>query len=134
MIAQKSTLFGFALTAYMFIVPAVYAETTYIEAAGVNKVRGYTSGVYGNCIAGISKNVNTEGSRPLNCGETNLVTMHCDGSGPYTASEGKALFNLIQMAWALNKRIDIALDDSTGEGGACTVTAVFPNKAAYVPE
>lgn len=123
---------GLCFTSALISSTGAFAAQSFVDGVGIYQVRGYTDGDFGNCAITINKNINTQGSNPLNCGKTAVVSFGCDGEGPNTKSEGLTLFNAAQLAFAMGRQIDVQVSDAYQYGtNVCVGTVVFVKGATF---
>jgi hypothetical protein len=101
-------------------------------SAATSKVTGVTltqlkaaSANFGECTIRVNKDINTEGTANLECPNSVVVSLGCDGS---FHSKGAAInmFSTAQMALALDKTVTIWINDQKQYNeSVCTAESVI---------
>ena len=108
----------------LFAFTQSHAEVAYVNDAKIDQIllsSGSGTDNYGGCMVKLkSAGPNFETPRTLlpSCPTNNFLTFSC--SGVYaTKADARLLLQNAQMAFALNKKIQIKVDDSKKHNGYC---------------
>ena len=102
-------------TALMLMSFGTYGATAEIYGK-ITTIIASDSTIYGGCMVRINSPVGAA-AKGLNCpAEFDFVTCSCDGT-MHSASEGKRLFDLAQLASLTNKTVRVFVDDTRKMNG-----------------
>lgn len=113
-----------ALTVALMPAMSTFAATSKVTGVTLTQLKA-ASANFGECTIRVNKDINTDGTAALECPNSVVVSLGCDG-GFHSKSAANNMFTTAQMALALGKTVTIWINDAKQYNeSVCTAESVI---------